>query len=163
MNPYAWAFLGGLFGAAVMDITEAIAARFGITSGVNVALVGRWAAGLARGRVRHADIRRSPAVPGEVALGWAFHLLAGGAGVALLYPLALHGLGVAPAAHPLSGGLLFGLATSLLPWLVLLPAFGWSWGGHRGPPGANAWVASVVAHGPYGLAVALLLAWGAVP
>lgn len=42
MDLLAWALPGGAIGAVLMDITKNGAARFGITSGVNVALVGRW-------------------------------------------------------------------------------------------------------------------------
>ena len=41
MDSFVLAFLGGIVGAVLMDITETLAARFGLTSGVNVALVGR--------------------------------------------------------------------------------------------------------------------------
>ena len=105
----------------------------GVTSGVNVALVGRWFAGLTRGRLAHADIHASSPQPGERGLGWAFHFIVGGGGVALIYPAVLMSLDIEPLSHPWLGGLVFGLATSLLPWLVLLPAFGWGWFGRRGP------------------------------
>ena len=109
------AFLGGIVGAVLMDITETVAARVGITSGVNVALVGRWFIGLTRGQLGHANILESKPLPGEVTMGWAFHLLVGGGGVALLYPVLFQCSGLAPPASHLLGGVLFGLATSLLP------------------------------------------------
>ena len=89
MNTFVLAFFGGIVGAVLMDITETAAARIGITSGVNVALVGRWFLGLTRGRLAHADILTSPSLPGEAGLGWAFHFLIGGGGVALIYPAVL--------------------------------------------------------------------------
>lgn len=46
MGLLAWGFPGGRIGAALMDVTENGAARFGIASGVNVARVGRWLLGL---------------------------------------------------------------------------------------------------------------------
>lgn len=160
MNLLTLAFLGGIAGAVLMDITETVAARFGITSGVNVALVGRWFIGLTRGQLRHADILASEPVPGEAAMGWAFHLLVGGGGVALLYPAFLQGSGVALPADHLLGGLLFGLATSLLPWFILLPSFGWGLFGRRGPRGSNALLASMISHIPYGLGVGAVIALG---
>jgi hypothetical protein len=160
MNIFVSAFFGGIVGAVLMDITETAAARMGITSGVNVALVGRWFAGLTRGRLAHADIQASAPQPGETGLGWAFHFLVGGGGVALIYPTVLMYLGADPLTHPWLGGLVFGLATSLLPWLVLLPAFGWGWFGRRGPRGANALLASPLSHIPYGLGVGAVMALG---
>ncbi len=38
MNTLGPAFLGGIFGAVLMDITESLAARIGLTNGVHVAL-----------------------------------------------------------------------------------------------------------------------------
>ncbi len=59
-----------------------------------------------------------------------------------------------------SGGVAYGAVTSLLPWLLLLPAFGWGWFGRRGPVGSNALLASTVSHLPYGLGVGALTALG---
>lgn len=54
MEVYFWAFLGGIVGTVLMDITETLAAKCGIFSGVNIALVGRWFLGLLRGQFFHA-------------------------------------------------------------------------------------------------------------
>lgn len=161
MNIFVLAFLGGIVGAVLMDITEAYAARIGIASGVNVALVGRWFMGLTRGQLVHANILDAAPVPREVHVGWAFHFLVGGGGVALMYPVLLQGLGHSSMpTHPLLGGVLFGLATSLLPWFVLLPSFGWGVFGRRGPRGANALLASPLSHLPYGLGLGAVIAAG---
>lgn len=160
MEVLLWAYLGGIAGAVLMDIAEGLAGRAGITSGVSVALVGRWFLGLRRGQWRHRDIRAPAAQPGEVAAGWVFHLCIGGGAVALFYPLSFWLGGLALPDNHLWGGLLFGLATCLLPWLVLLPAFGWGLGGRRGPAGSNALLASVLSHIPYGLGVGAVMTAG---
>jgi len=162
VNSFLLAFVGGIVGAILMDITEMLAARVGLTSGVNVALVGRWALGLPRGQWAHADIAHSPARPGEVRTGWAFHFLVGGGGVALLYGAFVHAADFNEPTHHIWGGVIFGAATSLLPWLLLLPAFGWGWFGRRGPHGSNALLASTVSHVPYGLGVGAVMALGSV-
>jgi hypothetical protein len=162
VNSFVLAYVGGIVGAVLMDITEMLAARAGLTSGVSAALVGRWALGLLRGQWAHADIARSPARPGEVRLGWVFHFLVGGGGVALLYAGLVHATGLNVPIHHLWGGVVFGATTSLLPWLVLLPAFGWGWFGLRGPRGSNALLASTVSHIPYGLGVGAVMALGSM-
>jgi hypothetical protein len=154
------AFLGGLVGAVLMDITETYAARIGITSGVTIALVGRWCLSLMRGRFFHSDILNTRPHPQEVRAGWAFHFLIGGGGVALLYPLFFLATGLSYPASHLVGGLLFGLATSLLPWFILLPGFGWGVFGRRGPTGSNALLASMLSHVPYGLGIGMVLTVG---
>ncbi|MEO8153708.1 MAG: DUF2938 family protein [Rhizobacter sp.] len=161
MNIFVLAFLGGIAGAVLMDITETLAARFGIASGVNVALIGRWCMGLARGQLRHANILNARPLPGEVRMGWAFHFIVGGGGVALIYPAVLECSGMPlVTSHPLLGGILFGLTTSLLPWSILLPSFGWGLFGRRGPPGSNALLASTLSHVPYGFGVGAVMAAG---
>jgi hypothetical protein len=160
MEIFILAFLGGIVGAVLMDMTETCAAKIGISSGVNIALVGRWFLSLLQGKFIHADIRATPVLPLEVKAGWAFHFLIGGGGVALIYPLYFTATGQALPGHHLLGGMLFGLATSLLPWFVLLPSFGWGWFGKRGPQGSNALLASTLSHIPYGLGIGLVLSAG---
>lgn len=149
-------FLGGVVGAVLMDITETLAARLGITSGVNVALVGRWAIALTQGVFSHWDIRQRPPYRNEVAAGWLFHLIIGGGGVALLFPLFWPGEALPQQPLPY---LLYGLVTSVLPWFLLLPSFGWGWWGRNGPKGSNAWAASPLSHTPYGLGIWLAVAF----
>lgn len=160
MENFAWAFVGGVVGAVLMDITETFAAKVGITSGVNIALVGRWFVGVLRGQFIHSNILDSAPLPNEVKAGWAFHFLVGGGGVALIYPLFFQITGQPFPGNHLLGGLLFGLATSLLPWFVLLPSFGWGAFGRRGPQGSNALLASTLSHMPYGLGVGAMVALG---
>lgn len=154
------AFLGGIVGAVLMDVTETYAAKVGITSGVNIALVGRWFLSLLHGQFAHANIIDSKSFPREVIAGWVFHFLVGGGGVALIYPLLFQATGLPLHNNHLLGGLLFGLATSLLPWFVLLPSFGWGFFGRRGPQGSNALLASTLSHVPYGLGVGAVIAVG---
>ena len=87
MEILAWAFLGGIVGAVLMDVTETYAAKVGITSGVNIALVGRWFLGLLRGQITHAIILDSLPFTREVKAAWVFHFRVGVGGVALIYPL----------------------------------------------------------------------------
>jgi len=160
MEMLAWSFVGGIVGAVLMDVTETYAARAGITSGVNIALVGRWVLRLRHGQFAHANIRDTRPVAHEASAGWAFHFLVGGGGVALAYPLFFQVTGLPLPASHLLGGLLFGLATSLLPWFVLLPSFGWGFFGRRGPQGSNALLASALSHLPYGLGVGAVITVG---
>lgn len=156
MEIFVYAFVGGIVGALLMDITGTYASKVGVSSGVTVALVGRWFLGLLRGRLRHDNILDASPRRHEVLAGWLFHFLVGGGTVALLYPLFFLITGLSPPNH-LAGGLAFGLATSLLPWFILLPSFGWGVWGRRGPQGTNALLASTVSHIPYGLGVGLVM------
>lgn len=124
---------------------------------MTVALVGRWCLSLMRGQFFHSSILNTRPHPQEIRAGWAFHFLIGGGGVALLYPFFFVATGLSYPASHLLGGVLFGLATSLLPWFILLPCFGWGVSGRRGPTGSNALLASMLSHVPYGLGVGVLV------
>lgn len=160
MEIFALAFVGGIVGAVLMDITETYAAKAGITSGVTIALIGRWFLSLLHGRFTHANILDSKPFPQEVKAGWAFHFLIGGGGVALIYPIFFQITGLAFPTNHLLDGLLFGLVTSILPWFILLPSFGWGIFGLRGPQGSNALLSSTLSHVPYGLGVGAVLTIG---
>lgn len=154
------AFLGGILGAMLMDITEIYLARIGVTSGVNISLVGRWSLGLLRGKLRYSNILHYPSAAGEAYAGWAFHFLVGGGGVGLLFPFFFSFSGLALPDNLFLAGVLFGLITSLLPWLVLFPSFGWGFFGGRAPHGARPLLASTLSHIPYGIGVGVVMALG---
>jgi hypothetical protein len=78
--------------------------------------------------------------------------------VALIYPFFFQVTGLPFPSNHLIDGLLFGWATSLLPWFTLLPSFGWGLLGRRGPQGSNALIARTLSHIPYGLGVGSLIA-----
>ena len=115
---------------------------------------GRWLGGVARGLAGHLGL---PVI--WVRLVFVGLFMADGLG-ALLYAAFVHATGFAGPTDHLWGGVMFGAATSLLPWLLLLPAFGWGWFGRRGPRGSNALLASTVSHIPYGLGVGVVMALG---
>lgn len=154
------AMAGGIVGALMMDGTDIVAHRLGLTSGVTVAHIGRWVLGMKNGVFTHANIEHSPALPDEVKAGWIFHFVIGGAVVATAYPLYFLLAGAPFPEHNLLPGLVFGLATSLLPWLLLLPCFGWGFFGTRAPAGAIPLLASTVSHIPYGVGVGLAMNLG---
>lgn len=84
-------------------------------------LVGRWAAGLAGGRLRHDDIAEEPHIPGEVAMGLATHYLTGVALSGTYFTL-LRRCGLRPNMLLALG---FGAASTLLPLLILHPSYGY--------------------------------------
>jgi hypothetical protein len=87
---------------------------------VGLELVGRWAGGLARGRLRHADMAAEPALRGEAALGLAVHYLTG-VTLTQAYYEALRRGGRRPS---LESATAFGAVTALLPLLVMYPSWG---------------------------------------
>ena len=90
-------------------------------------------------------------------IGQVFHFVVGGGVVALLYPLFLEVLGLSIFANHLILATVFGLLTSVLPWFVLMPSFGWGVFGSRAPEGARPIISPVLSHVPYGFGIGLTL------
>ncbi len=110
----------GIGATVVMDIWLLALQRAGVPT-LNFAFIGRWVGHLRRGQWHHDAIAKSPAVVGEVALGWWVHYAAGIAFAALLVAVQ----GPAWAANPsLLPALALGLGTVVVPLFVMQPAMG---------------------------------------
>jgi len=84
------------------------------------------------------------------------HYLLGG-GLALTYP-ALFIVSNAPLPdNHVIPGLLWGLATTLLPWIVFYPAFGWGLFGVSAPKETRPVLSPTVTHLVYGLGLGIAL------
>ena len=90
-------------------------------------MIGRWAGGLLRGRWRHDDIRSAPAQRGEPGLGLLTHYATG---VVLTQAFLL--LSRRRSRRPgFVAGTAYGIATAVLPLLVMFPSMGYGWLGLR--------------------------------
>jgi hypothetical protein len=114
----------GVLATLSMDAFFVAAARLGgerfTSDKVGLELVGRWAAGLARGQYLHEDIAQEPALRGEAALGLAVHYLTGVALTRVYYALLRRG-GLEPGVLSAS---VYGAVTALLPTMVMYPSWG---------------------------------------
>ena len=111
----------GAGATVVMDLWVLARKRLLGVPAASYGLVGRWIAGLARGRFRHERIAASPAVRGELLLGWTAHYLIGLAFAALLLAI----WGIDWAREPtLAPALIVGIGTVLAPFLVMQPGMG---------------------------------------
>ena len=157
MDFFVVSFVGGFVGAYFMDVTEAILSRWHIRSGVTAAYIGRWAVGLGQGRFFHANIESSNPIKNEVRIGLWFHFIVGGGMVALAYPVVMTLLGFTGSSDHLFTSLIFGFATSIFPWFILMPSLGWGLFGLKGPAGSKPVLAPILSHIPYGLGIGLTL------
>ncbi len=107
------------------------------------------------GHVVHKNIIESRPLKNEFSAGWIFHYLIG-ASVALTYPFFYLALNVPMPGNHLVPGLLWGLATTLLPWFTNFPAFGWGFFGARAPKGTRPLISPAIAHAFYGLGMGLV-------
>ncbi len=141
------AIIVGIVATFVLDI----AAAAGIAAGVfRLPAFGRWFLYFLRGKFRHDDIEKSAALPGENVLTLPLHYLAG-MGLVALYLLLVDWT-------PLEAGdfvvaVLYGLSTSLIPLLIMLPSMGYGLLGLRGHP-RFAWLRQILAmHVAYGIGI----------
>jgi hypothetical protein len=148
MNYLTCAVLIGAGATALMDLWIVARQRlFGVPS-ISYGLVGRWIAGLARGRFFHDRIAASPPVKGERLIGWTAHYLIGTSFAAVL--LALWGLEWVrqPTVGP---ALIVGIGTVAAPFLVMQPGMGAGIAASRTPRPNAARLQSLITHGVFGL------------
>ena len=144
MNYLMCAVLTGAVATAVMDLWTLARLRLLGTPLSNYGLVGRWLAGMARGRFRHERIAASPAVPGEQMIGWTAHYLIGIAFAAVLLAIWGSDPGIAPA-------LIVGIGSVAAPFLVMQPGMGAGIAASRTPRPNAARLQSLVTHAIFGL------------
>jgi hypothetical protein len=143
----------GVLATITMDGAMLAAGSLGgsvfISDRVGVDMIGRWAAGLARGRWRHADIRMAPAQRGEVGLGLLTHYTTG---IILTQAFLMLPRGETGRAS-LPGGMAYGIATSVLPLLVMFPSMGYGWCGLRSGEAMRIFRIMLLGHAAFGLGI----------
>jgi hypothetical protein len=158
MDNLAYVLFTGVGATAFMDFWSLVRRRLLRAPLPNYALVGRWIAHLARGRVHHDSIAAASPVRGERAIGWTAHYLIGIAFACLLPAV----WGVAWFRSPsLEPALLVGIVTVLAPFLVMQPAMGAGFAASRTPRPRAARLQSLLTHTIFGLglyAAALVIA-----
>jgi hypothetical protein len=148
----------GILATVTMDVVAVIALRIGIAGRgprrTGPDLIGRWIGYLLRGKFKHTDILQTPPLRGELALGLAAHYLIGIA-LTLMYL----GLLVVTHATPTAlSAILYGTATTALPWFLMFPSQGMGWLGWNAPADAHLARVSLFNHFIFGLGIALWMA-----
>lgn len=147
----ARAILVGIGATAVMDAWSLALRHAGVPT-LDYAMVGRWAGHLRRGRFAHARIGDAAAIPGERPLGWAIHYAVGIAFAGLL--VAVQGLAWLrePALLP---AVAVGMATVVVPLLVMQPAMGAGVAASKTPTPLRNCLRSVATHAVFGVGLFL--------
>ena len=145
----------GVLATVTMDLAMMAASHVGgsafTSDRIGPDVIGRWAAGLLRGRWRHEDIRREPARRGEVALGLLTHYLTGIVltQAFLLLPRRAGG------RSGFAAGAAYGIATAVLPLLVLFPSLGYGWFGLRSGDAVRVDRIMLLGHAAFGVGIGL--------
>jgi hypothetical protein len=145
----------GVLATITMDVAIVAASSLGgsafTSDRTDVDVIGRWAAGLLRGRWRHADITSESARRGEVALGLLTHY---GTGIILTQAfLLLPRLGNGRPSF--AGATAYGIATSVFPLLVMFPSMGYGWFGLRSGEAARINRIMLLGHTAFGIGIGL--------
>ncbi len=114
-------------------------------------MIGRWAAGLPRGRWRCADITSEPAQRGELAMGIVTHYVTGIALTQAFLTLSRRRSGRSGVA----AGAAFGIATIALPLLVLFPSMGYGWLALRSAETARLNRIMLLGHAAFGVGIGI--------
>lgn len=151
MSRLADGLLLGLGATALMDLWNLVLLRaFGVPS-LDYCLLGRWVRHMP-GRFRHHTIHRAAPKSHECPVGWATHYAIG---VSLALSFAL-GTPAAWFDHPTPARpLAFGIASVVLPFLVLQPALGLGPAAALTPHPGRARVKSLATHTVFGIGLYL--------
>ncbi len=143
--------VAGVVATALLDVWQRV---LRVATGMppsNWALVGRWFANAAHGRLFHEAIADAPPVANELAIGWVGHYAVGIVyGVAYVL-LVRRVLGVEPS---IVNGLVFGALSAVVPWFFFMPAMGAGVLGARTPNPRRACTLALAAHTIFGLGLA---------
>jgi hypothetical protein len=148
----------GILATVTMDVVAVIALRLGIAGRgprrTGPDLIGRWIGYLFQGTFSHTDILQTPPLRAELFLGLAAHYSIG-----IVLTLAYLGLlAVAHARATVLSAILYGAATTALPWFFMFPSQGMGWLGLDAPGDTHLARASLFNHIMFGLGIALWMA-----
>lgn len=141
------AILIGVGATAFMDLASVLRTRFFGTPFPDYAMVGRWVAHAARGRVFHDAIAKSAPVRGEAAIGWSAHYVIGVAYAALLVAV----WPAWPTQPTLPPAMVVGVGTVLAPFLIMQPGMGAGFFASRAPDPNAVRLRSLITHAIFGL------------
>lgn len=141
----------GIGATAVLDVWLLLLKRLGIPTG-SVALIGRWVAHIARGRLIHPSIAKTEPVPNERAIGGTVHYAVG---VVFAAMLVLQQGPAWPRNPTFLPALLTGAATVVMPLFVMHPAMGSGFAASKTPTPLRNCLRSLVNHAVFGIGLYL--------
>jgi len=147
--------VAGVLGTLAMDLSNLLFARTGMLSKIEVGIIGRMAAGWARGRFRYGHPSEMKQVANEMLYGYVTHY-AIGVSLALLYVLGWDLLVGGPAS-PI-WAIAYGLDTTVASYFFVLPSMGFGVFGRRSPDGIRAPLSALANHVFYGVGLAVGIA-----
>ena len=151
MHPVLEGVVAGVVGTLAMDALNLLFGRAGLISRIDVATIGRMAAGWTRGRFRYGHPREMRAVANETLYGLATHY-AIGVGLAVPFLVGWDLLVGGPASP--TWAMAYGISTTAASWFLVYPSMGFGVFGMRSPEGLRAPLSSLANHLFYGVGLA---------
>ena len=147
--------MAGVLGTLAMDSLNLLFARAGMLSRIDVGMIGRMAAGWARGQFRYGHPSEMKQVANEIRYGYLTHYTIGVI-LALLYVLGWDLL-VGGLASP-TWAVAYGVSTTLAAYFFVFPTAGLGVFGRLSPEGIRAPLSSLANHLFYGMGLAVGIA-----
>jgi len=144
--------VAGVLGTLVMDSLNHLFARTGMISKIDVGMIGRMAAGWARGRFRYGHPSEMEQVANERLYGYVTHYIIG-VGFAVPYVLGWDLLVGGPASP--AWAIAYGVATTVASYFLVFPSMGLGVCGRRSPEGMRAPLSSLANHLFYAVGLAI--------
>jgi Protein of unknown function (DUF2938) len=147
--------VAGLVGTLVMDALNIVAAQTQQISRIDVAMIGRMAAGWARGRFWYASPSEMQQVHNEALIGIITHYTVG---VVFSVPFVVGWSLLVGGSPTPAWALLYGIATTVASWFFVYPSTGMGAFGRLSPESRKATLSSVANHLFYGVGLAIGIA-----
>jgi uncharacterized membrane protein YeaQ/YmgE (transglycosylase-associated protein family) len=145
-------FVAGVMGTLAMDLLNNLVARTGVFLKIDVAMIGRMAAGWTSGRFRYGHPDEMEQVPNEMLYGYLAHF---GIGVGLALPFVFGwNLWVGEPTSPV-WAVLYGVATTAASFFFVYPSMGLGAFGRRSPERIKAFITPLANHLFYGVGLAV--------
>jgi len=142
------AVLVGLGATLLIDLWALFLRRAFSIPSLSYCLLGRWVLYIPAGTIMHESITATPRKPHECTVGWITHYMIG-VTFALLFILLVSGSWLArPTLLP---ALAFGIATVLVPFFTMQPAFGLGVAASKTSNPNKARVKSLMTHTVFGV------------
>jgi hypothetical protein len=148
----------GTLATVTMDVAMVAAAKFAprafASEKNSPEAIGRWAAGLCRGRWRFRDMSAETSVRGELWLGLAAHYLTG----VVLTEAYLLTVRRGCLRSGVAGATAYGIATAVLPLLLMYPSMGYGCCGRKSGDARRLLGSMLLGHAAFGAGIGLWVA-----
>ena len=152
MDLFITGFVAGALGTLAMDLLNSLVSRTGVFLKIDVAMIGRMAAGWTRGRFRYGHPNEMKQVPNEMIYGYLAHF-AIGVGLAIPFVL-VWDFWVEGPVSPI-WAVLYGVATTTASFFFVYPSMGLGVFGRRSPERIRAFITPLANHLFYGVGLAV--------